>query len=282
MSALAPLTELAPFLPPPRPGPLERRLAGGLVRATLFRRRKAGHWEVPADLPYEDLTFEGNTGARIAGRHFSLAGAKGIVVLAHPDRRYGQYWFVREGWVQWLRANGYASLTFDFSQYGASRGGSTYLFEDLAAAAHVARDLEPGLPVHVIGLSIGAFSAANASPDLDFVQGLVLESPYPSFQSWYEGDGHRLGQSLMQGFDKAFPRTARLIQADQRLRQAKARRILVVASRDDEVTPVGLSRRVAQAGPPGRTEYLELRGHPHLGLFRDEAYRAAILRTLAG
>ncbi|HUR62824.1 MAG TPA: alpha/beta fold hydrolase [Candidatus Thermoplasmatota archaeon] len=274
--------DLAPFLPPAPPGRIERHVAGALVRATLFRRRKAGAWPVPADLPHEDLAFRGNTGARIAGRHFPVAGARGIVVLAHPDRRYGQFWFVREGWVQWLRGHGYACLTFDFSQYGASRGGSTYLFEDLAAAARLARDLHPGLPVHVIGLSIGAFSAANASPDLDFVEALVLESPYPSFGSWYEGDGHRFGKAVMRGFDRLFPRTARLIQADQRIARAGARRILVAASRDDEVTPVRLSRRVADRAPTGRSEYLELEGHPHLGLFRDIRYREAVLRTLAG
>jgi alpha-beta hydrolase superfamily lysophospholipase len=273
---------LAPFLPPEPPGRVERHVAGALVRATLFRRRKPGSWQVPADLPHADLVFEGNTGARVAGRHFPLAGAKGIVVLAHPDRRYGQFWFVREGWVRWLRDNGYSCLTFDFSQYGASRGGSTYLFEDLAAAARQAQALEPGLPVHVIGLSIGAFSAANASPDLDFIDGLVLESPYPSFGSWYEGDGHRFGKAVMRGFDKAFPRTARLIQADQRIAQAKARRILVAASVDDDVTPVALSRRVARSAPTGRSTYLELAGHKHLALFGDPRYRAAILRTLAG
>jgi alpha-beta hydrolase superfamily lysophospholipase len=225
------------------PGRVERHLAGFLVRATLFRRRKAGSWEVPAGLPHRDLTFEGNTGARIAGRHFPAphAPARGIVVLAHPDRRYGQHWFVREGWVEWLRAEGYACLTFDFSQYGRSRGGSTYLFEDLAAAARLARGLEPGVPVHVVGLSIGAFSAANASPDLDFIAGLVLESPYPSFGSWYAGDGHRLGNAVMRGFNGAFPRTARLIQADHR--------ILVAATVDDEVTPVELTRQVARAAP---------------------------------
>lgn len=279
----APYADLAPFLPPPLPGRVERRLAGLLVRATLFRRRKAGAWEVPADLPHRDLTFEGNTGARLAGRHFPApqAPARGVVVLAHPDRRYGQHWFVREGWVAWLRGQGYACLTFDFSQYGRSRGGSTYLFEDLAAAARLARDLEPGVPVHVVGLSIGAFSAANASPDLDFVQGLVLESPYPSFGSWYAGDGHRFGKAVMRGFDGVFPRTARLIQADRRIAQAKARRILVAATSDDEVTPVELTRQVADAAPAGRTTYLELKGRKHLELFQEPAYREAVLRTLS-
>ncbi|HUR64259.1 MAG TPA: alpha/beta fold hydrolase [Candidatus Thermoplasmatota archaeon] len=265
------------------PGRLERHVAGFLVRATLFRRRKAGAWEVPARLPHRELTFEGNTGARIAGRHFPAAtGPRGIVVLAHPDRRYGQHWFVREGWIDWLRGEGYACLTFDFSQYGRSRGGSTYLFEDLAAAARLARDLEPGVPVHVVGLSIGAFSAANASPDLDFVDGLVLESPYPSFGSWYDGDGHRFGKAVMRGFDGVFPRTARLIQADKRIANARAKRILVAATVDDEVTPVALTRQVARAAPAGRTTYLEVKGRRHLEMFSEPAYREAVLRTLAG
>jgi pimeloyl-ACP methyl ester carboxylesterase len=266
----------------PLPSPLERRVVGAFVRATMFRRRKGSAWPVPPDLRHDEVRFAGNSGADLAGRFFPRDGAKGVVVLCHPDRRYGQHWFVRDGWVAWLLGHGYAVLTFDFANYGASRGGSTYLFEDAAAACRKARALAPGVPVHAIGLSIGAFSLANASPDLD-VEALVLESPYPSFNSWYDGDGHRVGKAAMAAFDRLFPRTARLIQADRRIAKAAARRILIAASRGDTTTRIGLSRRVMATAPPERTRLLEVDGVEHLGLFRDSAaYREAILDVLKG
>ncbi|MEK6985777.1 MAG: alpha/beta fold hydrolase [Candidatus Thermoplasmatota archaeon] len=266
----------------PKPGRFERRLVGLFVRSTMFRRRHATGWSVPAELAHEELRFEGNTGADLAGRHFLHPNPRGIVVLAHPDRRYGQHWFVKEGWIAWLLENRFSALTFDFTNYGASRGGSTYLFEDLVAAARVAREREPGIPVHIIGLSLGAFSAANASPELDFVESITLESPYPSFNSWYEGDGHRVGKAAMALFDKTWPRTAALIQADRRIAACNAKRILVAASSSDEVTAIALTRRVASGAPPTRTNLLEVAGVPHLGLFALPRYRAALLATLTG
>ncbi|HET6399700.1 MAG TPA: hypothetical protein VFH47_09130, partial [Candidatus Thermoplasmatota archaeon] len=225
--------------------------------------------------------FRGNGGADVSARWFPHPGMRGAVVLAHPDRRYAQHWFVREGWIDWLHGHGFAALTFDFANYGGTRGGSTYLFEDCIAAVEQAHVRAGGVPVHAVGLSIGAFSLANASPDVA-LDGLVLESPYPSFNSWYEGDGHRVGRTAMAAFDRLFPRTSALIQADERIRHARARRILVAASKADEVTPAALSRRVAQAAPAGRSRYLELGSGAHLSFFRESAaYRDAVLATLA-
>ncbi len=278
MAAPAPTLSIAPL-----PGRLERRVVGAFVRFAMFRRRHGSGWEVPADLAHHDLRFEGNTGADLAGRHFIHPAPRGIVVLAHPDRRYGQFWFVKTGWVRWLLDNGFSVLTFDFTNYGASRGGSTYLFEDVAAACRLARTFAPARPVHLVGLSIGAFSAANASPDLEFLDSLVLESPYPSFNSWYEGDGHRVGNASMALFDRAFPRTARLIQADQRIRGATAKRILIAASRSDTTTAIALTRRVAANAPADRTTVLEVDGVEHLALFEQSpSYRGAVLAALTG
>ena len=279
-SMVPPPSPTAQLTPPSR---TERRVVGWFVRSTLFRRRKANGWSVPAHLTHRDLRFEGNSGADLAGRHFPHPKPRGLVVLAHPDRRYGQFWFVKTGWIEWLHAQGFSALTFDFTNYGHSRGGSTYLFEDLVAACRLAHTLEPGVPIHVVGLSMGAFSAANASPELDFVESMVLESPYPSFNSWYEGDGHAVGKAAMRLFDKTWPRTAALIQADRRIAASSARRILVAGSRSDTVTSIGLTRRVAAGAPTGRSDIFEADGIAHLELFeRVPAYRDAVLATLTG
>ena len=55
-------------------------------------------------------------------------------------------------------------ITFDFTGYGESRGPATYYHEDLLAAARFAEHWAGGFPVHVVGVSMGAFAAANASP----------------------------------------------------------------------------------------------------------------------
>jgi len=255
---------------------MEQRIVGGLVRTAFLRDRRAGPW--PVSLPHREVRFEGNAGARLAGRWFPHEKPRGVVVLAHPDRRYGQHWFAREGWVEWLLANRFEALTFDFPGYGASRGGSTYFHEDVVASALFAQREAGMLPVHVVGLSMGAFAAANASPKLGFVDGLVLESPYPNFAAWY-GPGAKA--SLQRAFERAFPRSAAQIQADRNFARCAAKRALVVAAGEDRVTRPALSRAVAEANPAAR--YLELPGLGHFEPFaKSEAYREAILQVLAG
>lgn len=254
------------------PSILERRLAGAFVKTAFLRDRRGGPWT--PDLPHTPVSFEGNTGARLAGHWFAAEKPRGAVVLAHPDRRYGKHWFVKEGYVPFLLENGYDVLTFDFTGYGESRGPATYYHEDVLAAARLAEHWGGRLPVHVVGVSMGAFAAANASPRLDFVRSLVLESPYPSFNAWY-GKGPML--HAMRAFDAAFPRTSAAIQADRNIARAAPKRVLVAWSPRDEVTPPHLSERIADAAP--HAERLQVDA-PHLGFLQDARYREALLSVL--
>ncbi|MFA5945069.1 MAG: hypothetical protein WC876_11465 [Candidatus Thermoplasmatota archaeon] len=268
---------------PKEPSAVEKRVVGALVKSLFFRGRRGGPWDPPLGMDVSEVRFAGNSGARLHGWHARHPAPRGIVVLAHPDRRYGKQWFAREGWLSWLYDHGFESLCFDFPVYGESGGGSTYLHDDVAAACRLARDLRPGLPVHLVGLSIGAFASINAAPGLDFIDGLVLESPYPSFESWYAGGSDRAkGHGQANSFlGQLFPRTYRRIDAGANMGQAQARRILIAGTPDDEVTPIALTRQVAERAPVGRTTTLELPGVRHLGLFQRAEYRAAVLQMLA-
>lgn len=262
---------------PPR---WERRAVAAVVR-TLFHRGRPGRaWPLPATLPHRPVEIGSLDGARLSALWFPHERPRGAVVLVHPDRRYGKFWFVREGWVDLLQAAGYEALAFDFPGYGGSRGAPTYHHEHVVAAARFARDWAGGLPVHVVGLSVGAFAACNAAPRLPFVESMVLESPYPSFNAWY---GQGPGRWAMDFFDGVFPRTAAAIQADRNLARSSARRILVALAEDDEVTPPALSEAVHRAAPEGRRQLVRVPGARHLEAFgRSEAYREAVLRTLDG
>ena len=251
------------------PSMMERRVAGALVQTIWLRDRRGGPW-VPS-MKHTPLSFEGNTGARLAGNWFAAEKPRGAVVLAHPDKRYAKHWFVKEGYVEFLLAHGYDVLTFDFTGYGESRGPATYYHEDVVAAARVAERWAGGYPVHILGVSMGAFAAANASPQLDFVRGMVLEAPYPSFNAWY---GKGASYQTMRVFDLLFPRTGRSIKADRNFAAAAPERLVVAMSPKDEVTPPELSRQVAAANP--RASLLEVDA-PHLGFLRSDAYRAALL-----
>lgn len=184
---------------------------------------------------------------------------------------------MKQGWVDWLTEHGFEVLTFDLPFYGATHGPAHYYPEDVVAAVGFARRWSGGLPTHAIGLSLGAFAVANAAPRLDGIDGIVLESPYLTFADWYGKGAGRVGSTLFEWF---FPRSRRIIRTERNLPQAKARRILVAASRTDRVTDVRLSRQVARLAPTDRTAYLEIDGAAHLELFQSEDYKHAILETI--
>lgn len=255
---------------------MERRLTGAFIQTLWLRGRRGGPWHPPAHLKATPVRFEGNTGARIAGLWFNATRPRGAVVLAHPDKRYAKHWFVKEGYVDLLLSEGYDVLTFDFTGYGESRGSATYYHEDLIAAARFAHHWAGGYPVHILGVSMGAFAAANASPKLDFVRSMILEAPYPSFNAWYQ---RGLGYHAMQAFDTLFPKSARAIKADHHFARAAPEKLLVAYSPSDDVTPPDLSKRVAAANPKARTLEVDA---PHLGFLGDAKYREAVLATLAG
>ncbi len=272
------------------PSRVERRAVGALVSLLFKRDRSGGPWRVPQHLPHEEVHFEGNSGANLSGRYFhrdnEAAASRGVVVLVHPDRRYAQHWFVREGWVDLLTAAGFEVLTFDLTGYGQSQGPASYYHEDVAAAARFAARWSGGLPTHVIGVSIGAFAASNAAPLLDGVQSLTLESPYPSFKDWYthgpttpleRGIG-RLGTGML---GILFRRSVRATSPAINMPDAAPQRILVVATTSDQVTPDHLSQRVAQLGPADRTSYLAVAGAAHLEILQhSRQYRQALLQHL--
>lgn len=257
---------------------LERRAVGLIVRRFWLGDRRGGPWDPPPELEWDDVVFPGNTGARLTGRYFKSQVPRGVVVAVHPDKRYAGHWFVRTGWVHRLTQVGLDVLTFDLTGYGGSHGPSTYYAEDVHCAIRFAAERAGEVPVHVFGVSVGAYAAAIAAPWMDGVEGLVLESPYPDTTAWYGGG---IGAFASRTFNTAFRKTAQYLQADQRIRDASANKILVVASTDDTVTPHHLSRRVAQSAPAGRTRYLEVTGFPHLGLHDSADYRQAMLRTFS-
>ncbi|MBW3583170.1 MAG: lysophospholipase [Euryarchaeota archaeon] len=264
----------------PNPGVWERRILSTLVGRLLYPPRNGGPWPVPPGL--ERVTGRGRDGSTLIGLHAPHADPRGVVVLVHPDRRYGKHWFDREGWFGHLADHGYASMAFDLTPYGESHGGQLYLHDQVLGMVDTARDTHPGVPLHLVGLSLGAFASMNAAPEIPDLDSLTLESPYPTFQTWYDAVDAGFPAKVNRLLERAFTTSYRRIDAGRNIAQATAKRILVAATSPDTVTPTRLSRAVARSAPQGRTTYLELEGVEHLGLFHDARYREALIATLNG
>lgn len=92
-----------------------------------------------------------------------------------------------DGWLpvqRLLAAQGCASLVFDYSGYGRSRGrvAAAQFEEDAVAAFRHLRGLAPGKPVAVLGFSLGTGVAAAAMSRMEASR-LVLCAGFPSFRA---------------------------------------------------------------------------------------------------
>lgn len=247
-----------------------RRRSQWVYERLWVRNRRGGPWPDPEGTTLHEVPSP--AGAMQA--HVLPGTGRGVVVLSHPDRRYGGHWFVKEGYVATLHDAGYTVVWYDNPRYGQGDGGSPYLAENVLNMAAFARDLDQG-PVHVLGVSLGSFAAAIAAPHMPWVERIVLESLYPDFMSWYEGKGRSMERVALGTWKMLFRSDYAELQTPKTL-AATATPILAVASETDSITPVELSRR-AVAGT--HATWFSAKGD-HLHLWRDDAYRQAVLDFL--
>lgn len=129
--------------------------------------------------------FKSADGTELTGLWFPAAkpSPKGVVIHFHGNGANMTSHFL---YVYWLALEGWDVFTFDYRGYGGSGGGKSVggAVEDGAAALAYARAKAPGLPLVVIGQSMGG-ALAMASLDRDGGEGLralVLDSTFSSYR----------------------------------------------------------------------------------------------------
>lgn len=124
-------------------------------------------------------------GKKIAGDFFDTASPKGLVVYLHmmPAAKESYLKLAEK-----LQNDGYAGLAIDFRGHGASEGGPEgYLkfsdqehqrkINDVSAAAEFIFGKYPGLPLALVGASIGANLALQSGVQDERINKIVLLSP---------------------------------------------------------------------------------------------------------
>jgi pimeloyl-ACP methyl ester carboxylesterase len=143
---------------PPRPSPWYERRAATLVFALGPRLPRLEQAPPPAGLnPWEDVSIERPGAGPLGGTWYPAQGPRGAVLLVHPWLEWGKSYFHRRGRVQALRAAGYHSLAVDLGGFGGTRREPGFLDRDVEAAFQHLRRLAGDLPLHVWGVSAGAY-----------------------------------------------------------------------------------------------------------------------------
>ena len=135
----------------------------------------------PPAFPYENVTLRSPNG-RLAAWYGPLPAARGVVILCHGYTSDRSRLRPEAGYFRRL---GYAVLLLDFSGNGASAGYQTTIgyceADDVVAAYRWARARQPGRPVVLYGVSMGAVAILRAEAELGLRPAAnILECPYGS------------------------------------------------------------------------------------------------------
>ena len=233
------------------------------------QQRSVRGWRVPADGPAD-------------------APEVGVVVLLHGIRGNRNGMVAR---ARFLAKAGYASVLIDLHAHGESDGSKITLGDQerfsAEAAVRFARDSYPGLPVALIGVSLGGAAAALASPL--GVDAVVLESVYPDIESAIL---HRVKARL--GPFSALPSRLLLAQVGPRLGIPRSSLrpidrvagigcpILIASGAEDLHTPATETRRLFEAAADPKELWLvPSAGHVDLHAAAASEYEARILTFLS-
>ncbi len=139
----------------------------------------------PADFDAEIVQIPSDSGSTLAGWYALQAEPKGAVLLLHGIRSNRLSMLDR---ARLLVEDGYSVLLIDFQAHGESPGEHITVGyverHDVLASLEFLRRRQPGVPIAVVGRSMGGAAALLARSD--DVDALVLESVYPSINEAVE------------------------------------------------------------------------------------------------
>jgi Serine aminopeptidase, S33 len=137
---------------------------------------------------WEHVAVESKSGASLTCLYAKTKNtpAKATIVLAHPMGKEAKGYFLKHGYTDLLRDNGFNVFVFDINGFGESGNGNFSFFEDIIAVSVKAKSISPDLPIGYHGISLGGQMATIAFADVehryDFA---IIESAATTLQEFW-------------------------------------------------------------------------------------------------
>jgi predicted alpha/beta-fold hydrolase len=219
---------------------------------------------------WQPLQTKSKSGGKICGL-FAKAltdKAKATIVLGHPMGKEAKGYFLKNGYTDLLRKNGYNTLVFDVNGFGESTQGNFSYFEDIVAIGIEASKLTPDIPIGYHGISLGGQWATVAFADethrYDFA---IIESAATSLEeAWIK---YPFAYKALKVFSFFLPKFKKKVKMAERIKEVKRlKSLLLIYSKTDDYTTVAMGK-VFKENSPVPTELWVL----------DDADHAAIMKS---
>jgi fermentation-respiration switch protein FrsA (DUF1100 family) len=232
---------------------------------------------------WEEAHFVSDDGVALTGLWFPSTHmpAKGVVIQFHGNGENMTSHFLT---AYWLALEGWDVLAFDYRGYGASAGEKSIpgAVRDGAAALAFARTKAPGLPLVVLGQSLGG-ALAVASLDRDGGEGLralVLDSTFSSYRRIARQKLSQVWLTWPLQWPLSFLISDRYA-PDRLIAKRRPVPLLMLHAKDDPVVPFAEGKRLYDLAS-GPKEFWEVPGSGHTEAFgaRGAEFRPRLLRFL--
>lgn len=223
-----------------------------IVKKPFFGRYQKP-WRWPSDYSSRDewrpVNFASGSNSIIRGLYAESKSSspKGTIVCSHPMGTMAKGFFLKNGIADRFRLHGYNVLLFDFNGFGESTDGDLFLNEDILAAGLFARDLNPGLPVVIYGISFGAaMSVCALSKENNPYLAAVMESPFTTLEEYWSK--FPIPSLVLKACTTIFPERERRVRPIHHADKIKnTAGILWIYSDTDTDTPVEMGLRFRKA-----------------------------------
>jgi predicted alpha/beta-fold hydrolase len=194
---------------------------------------------------WESVTVKSKSGGLIKGLFVKADSpiAKATIVMGHPMGKEAKGYFLKNGYTNLLRKNGYNVLVFDINGFGESTHGNFSYFEDIVAISIKAKSLTPELPLGYHGISLGGQWATIAFTDalhkFDFA---IVESAATSLDEFWIN--FKTAHRVLKALNFLLPKYAKQVKMAERIKEVKnLTSILFIYSHADKWTPVEMGER---------------------------------------
>jgi alpha-beta hydrolase superfamily lysophospholipase len=174
---------------------------------------------------------------------------KATIVLGHPMGKEAKGYFIKNGYTDLLRENGFNTVVFDINGFGESTHGNFSYFEDIVAIGNKASELTPGIPLGYHGISLGGQMATIAFTDTNHKYNFaIIESAATTLEDFWIK--FPVAYSMLRVLNLLLPKYRKQVRMIDRIKEAKnLKSLLLIYSKSDDWVPVEMGEKFKKNSP---------------------------------
>jgi alpha-beta hydrolase superfamily lysophospholipase len=217
------------------------------------------------------ISVKSNSGATIIALFAKsiVEKEKATIVLGHPMGKEAKGYFLKNGYTDLLRNNGYNTIVFDINGFGESTNGNFSYFEDILAIGIEASILTPNIPIGYFGISLGGqwatIAFANKEHKYSFA---IIESAATSLDEFWVN--FPMAYKALKLLNFLMPNYKKKIIMKERIKEAKKlKSLLLIYSENDNWTPLSMGETFKKNSAIP-TELWSIKNAKHAAIMKSE------------